>query len=513
MATNNPRYIKSLLAAMAPHPDVPNDIVAKGISLDSRTVQIGWLFLALAADSDARLKHLRQALAQGAVVVLFDSAKPLTKNEKTALQQAGVCGYAITGLSAKAGEIAARFYNHPSLSLTVIAITGTNGKTSVSHFIAQALAALDLPCGVIGTAGVGIIDNLQQSGMTTPDPVSLQAMLADFYHQSIKYVVIEASSHALDQGRLNSVAIDVATLTNLSRDHLNYHQGMAEYAAAKQQLFDFDSIQAAVINSSDDFGQILIAYLKNRADLSVSTYSSQSDATMYATDIASSIDGLSFKVSNHSQRTVITSPLIGRFNVDNLLAAASSLLAIGICFDDVVKSIQHCHAVAGRMEIYGTASQARVVIDFAHTADALTQSLQSLRLYLPVGGRLWCVFGCGGDRDAGKRPLMGHSAELYADNIVLTDDNPRSEPSNDIIDDILSGLEQPEQPYIESDRMLAITHAISSSTAGDIILVAGKGAEQYQEIAGVKYPVNDAQVVIKALQATDDEANLIVSAN
>ena len=504
--------LSTLLVGMLQDPSILDDINVLGMSLDSRQVQAGWLFFSLATDDSQRMQHMQQALSSGAAVVLFDNDQQLTEQEKLALAHTKIKAYPVKFLSNKIGEIAARFYGHPSLALTVIAITGTNGKTSVSQFVAQALESLDHACGVIGTLGVGRIDNLNDTGMTTPDPVTLQAILADFCQQSINYVVIEASSHALDQGRLNSITIDVAVLTNLSRDHLDYHQDMTGYATAKQQLFDFASVKTAVINQADDFGQILITDLKERDDITLLTYSSHSDmlmAAIQAKDIKTTIDGLHFNISSDFGSATITSPLLGTFNVDNLLATLASLLALDISFEQAINALSQCHAVEGRMQVYGGKKQPHVVIDFAHTPDALTQALQSLRCHLPSNGMLWCVFGCGGDRDTGKRTLMGHSAEINADKVVLTADNPRNEDNKDIVRDIVSDIADLTKIHIEHDRQSAISYAVSNAQSKDIVLVAGKGHEQYQEIAGVKNPFSDAKAVTKALQAANDESHLM----
>jgi len=384
-------------------------------------------------------------------------------------------------------------------------VTGTNGKTSVSQFIAQGLEAAGKPCGVIGTLGVGRLEALAESGMTTPDPVSIQAALAAFCHQSIEYVVIEASSHALEQGRLNSVAIDVAILTNLSRDHLDYHQDMASYADAKQRLFEFSSVKVAVINADDVFGQRLIETFTHKNDITVMTYSrTLTNTTLSANDIETSLNGLRFTLMNGANSGEIKSKVLGQFNIDNLLATAGSLLALNMSFVDVVNLVGQCAAINGRMQILGDADQVTVVIDFAHTPDALEKVLQSLRAHLPHQGQLWCVFGCGGDRDAGKRPLMGASAERYADHIVLTADNPRSEDNQAIVTAILGGIQSDQKTHIEHDRKQAITYAIRHAKSKDIVLVAGKGHEQYQDIAGVKQPFSDMTVVTQVLAAAND---------
>ena len=506
------KSLPELLVGMVRSPVVLQDINVTSIRLDSRQVQAGGLFLSLAHDIEQRQQYLQQALDLGAVVVLFDNKQSLTEQEVESLDQAKVPAYPIKNLLDKMSEIAARFYGHPSLALTIIAVTGTNGKTSVSQFIAQSLEFLGHACGVIGTLGVGRLDQLDDTGMTTPDPISLQAILAEFCHQDIHYVVIEASSHALDQGRLNSVAIDVAVLTNLSRDHLDYHQDMTGYAAAKSQLFNFASIKTAVINQADSLGQTLLTTLAGNDSLSLLSYSSDAEdvsVTLQAQEIQSDMDGLQFNVMSEFGSTKIHSPLLGQFNVDNLLATVTSLLAIGLTFDDAMTAIQHCHSVDGRMQRYGSKQQPQVVIDFAHTPDALTQTLQSLRFHLTPNSLLWCVFGCGGDRDVGKRALMGTSAELNADKVILTDDNPRSEDPDVIVSDILSGITDRQKIQIEHDRKLAITHAINSATVMDIVLVAGKGHEQYQEIARVRYPFNDADVVVKSLQTYRSNVDIL----
>lgn len=505
---NNIKLTK-LFKGLSSEQIVPDTKTVSSISLDSRTVMAGGLFLLLAKDSAQRLQFLQQAIEKGADVIAYDSEHVLLPTEQELCEQHNVKTYAIDHLSNNAGEIAARFYDYPSKTLTVIAITGTNGKTSVSQFIAQALEFLHMPCGVIGTLGVGRITDLKSTGMTTPDPVTLQSVLAEFKKQAINYVVIEASSHALEQGRLNSVEIDIAVLTNLSRDHLDYHSTMDSYARAKQRLFEFASINKAVINIDNEFGQTLIEQLDKTA-VKLLSYSSQAvkqknvDMHIQAVAISTKPEGLSFKIQNKLSDVDINSSLVGRFNVDNLLAATLVLLAVDIGYKQAIKAITHCHAVDGRMEVYGGNNQAQVVIDFAHTPDALTQALTSLKSHLTAKGQLWCVFGCGGDRDTGKRALMGTSVETYADKLVITADNPRSESNDAIVKDILSGINNMSNVHIEHDRQKAIIHAITAATTNDIVLVAGKGHEQYQEILGIKHPFSDAQVVTTALAAAND---------
>lgn len=504
MMTINKQSLSSLLAGMLSDPSILEDTLVAGISLDSRQIAAGYLFLSLSNDQTQRQTYLEQALASGASVVLYDLKHDLTSNEITALAKQNIAAYAIRNLAEKAGEIAARFYGHPSLALTIIAVTGTNGKTSVSQFIAQSLEALGLPCGIVGTLGIGRVNALTSTGMTTPDPVTLQAVLADFCQQDINYAVIEASSHALQQGRLNSVTIDVAVLTNLSRDHLDYHKNMDDYAAAKAQLFNFSSVKTAVINSDDDFGQRLIDSLSATGNMTVLTYGKQNEnADFYAENDQTTQQGLQFDLVYQNKAIAINSTLLGQFNIDNLLAMTASLSALAIPAKDIINVVGQCHSVDGRMQAYGSEQQTQLVVDFAHTPDALMQALTSLRSHVPTSGQLWCVFGCGGDRDKGKRPEMGRCAEQYADNIVLTDDNPRTESPVAIVNDILSGISTPEKIHIEHDRKKAISYAVSHAHSDDIVLVAGKGHEKYQQISGVKQPFSDVDIVLEMLAAND----------
>ncbi|MDC9725036.1 MAG: UDP-N-acetylmuramoyl-L-alanyl-D-glutamate--2,6-diaminopimelate ligase [Gammaproteobacteria bacterium] len=505
MITHN-HSLPMLLAGMLVDPSGLTDDTVTGISLDSREIKAGNVFLSLAKDDEQRINNLKQALAAKSSVILVDAKQTLTQQEHALLIQAKVNCHSIKNLADKAGEIAARFYGHPSLALTVIAVTGTNGKTSVSQFIAQGLESLGHACGVIGTLGVGRINNLQHTGMTTPDPVSMQKILANFCQQDIQYVVIEASSHALDQGRLNSITVDVAALTNLSRDHLDYHSDMASYSAAKSRLFDFSSVKTAVLNSRDSLGQSLIKVLEQRNNVDVLSYahSDSENTDLQANTIQMTREGMNFTLHSTFGTEQIQTSLIGEFNIDNLLATFACLLAVDISYEDAISALAQCRSVNGRMQRIADNKHAQVVIDFAHTPDALTQALISLQAHVSANGDVWCVFGCGGDRDIGKRALMGKAAEHYADKIVITDDNPRSEDSSSIVNDILSGMDHPEVVTVEADRKLAIAHAITHASATDIVLIAGKGHEEYQEIKGVKYTFSDRQVAEAILSAAND---------
>jgi UDP-N-acetylmuramoyl-L-alanyl-D-glutamate--2,6-diaminopimelate ligase len=496
----------SLLVGLVKNPAVIKNVEITSISMDSRHVEVGALFIAAAKQQQDRQSHISQAIYAGAKVILID------ETAVDEMQYESVQIIVLKELEGKVSEIAARFFGHPSLGQTIIAVTGTNGKTSVTQFIAQCIEHSGQACGVIGTLGTGRINALTETGMTTPDPIKVQEILAAFFKQSIHMVVIEASSHSLEQGRLNSVAVDVAVLTNLSRDHLDYHGDMASYAEAKKRLFRFDSVKTAVINAQDKVGQELMQELTRNKAIHVVSYGQNCNAAIAANDSKMTAKGMSFSLVKNTLSSKIESTLLGSFNIDNLLATASSLLAIGLPFEQVVIAIQKCHAAEGRMEVYSHHSQPTVVVDFAHTPDALTKALQSLKQHKPAQGQLWCVFGCGGARDVGKRPLMGTAVEKNADQIIITSDNPRNEDNDVIVKAILSGLENQDNVHIEHDRQVAIKYAIGNAKQHDMILVAGKGHEQYQEIKGIKKPHSDADTVKKALRAANDEHDALETA-
>lgn len=471
------------------------DIQVAAISMDSRDVMPDSLFIATAKQADVRQQHIDEAVIAGASIIILDA-------EHTADSSAPVLK--ITDLDQQISTIGDRFYGQPSKAMTIVAVTGTNGKTSVSQFIAQSLELVGKPCGVIGTLGVGRLSELRDTGMTTPNPLQLQQALAAMRDDGFKYVAIEASSHALAQGRLNAVAIDIAVLTNLSRDHLDYHGDMQAYAAAKQRLFTLPGIQTAIVNIDDNFGQTL--YEQQPANINWQSYSQQKLADWQATQLRFETTGLHFQLSSEATELPVTAGLLGRFNVDNLLATAVVLSALDIEPAEIAHCLSQLQPVSGRMQLMQAANSPAVVVDYAHTPDALAQALSAMRQHLNHQADLWCVFGCGGDRDRGKRPLMGTQAEQLASRLVLTDDNPRSESSDSIIADILSGLQQPQQAVIQPDRRQAIFYAVAGAANDDMVLVAGKGHEAYQEKQGHKQPFSDVAVVKEALLARQQHA-------
>lgn len=460
------------------------------ITSDSRKVQAGGLFLAYpGVKSDGR-DFIPQAIQAGATAVLWEqdgfnwNADWSVKNQ------------AVKGLKQQVGDIAAEHYGYPSTKLTMVGVTGTNGKTSVSQWVAQCLSFLGQKTAVLGTIGNGFIGELAETANTTPDAILLQGMLADYLQQGAKAVAMEVSSHGLDQGRVNGVAFDIAILTNLSRDHLDYHQTMEAYADAKKKLFDWPSLQMAILNADDAFGLSLAQSLK-QAGKSFLTYGI-GRGDICATDLKLSNDGLSMQVKTPKGDALLTASVLGRFNAYNVLAVLSSLLALDISLPEAIRSIAKITPVQGRMQQFGGAELPLVVIDYAHTPDALEKVLSTLKEQIAVPNKLICVFGCGGDRDTGKRPLMGGVAQKLADNVVVTSDNPRSEDPSDIIKQVMAGMSGVYA--VEPDREAAITMAVRAARKGDVVLVAGKGHEDYQEIAGVKYPFSDALVAQAALK-------------
>jgi UDP-N-acetylmuramyl-tripeptide synthetase len=461
------------------------------ITTDSRKVVSGALFLAYPGTHSDGRHYIAQAIAAGAAAVVWDS------NDFAWSADWQVPNIGVVGLKEQVAEIAAEYYGHPTQKLTMLGVTGTNGKTSVSQWLAQALTNLGQKTAVIGTIGNGFVDSQIAASNTTPDAVLLQQMLAGFVTQNAKAVAMEVSSHGLHQGRVNAVKFDVAVLTNLSRDHLDYHQTMEEYAAAKAQLFSWPSLRAAVVNADDAFGLSLLEKLQAQAK-PVLTYGLHAGDVRGA-DLQLLQHGLRMQVSTPQGDAILFAPVLGRFNAYNVLAVLSTLLALEISLTDAVAALANIKPVAGRMQQFGGDDKPLVVVDYAHTPDALDKVLATLREQVQGENQLICVFGCGGDRDAGKRPLMGEVAAKLADRVIVTSDNPRGEDPAQIIAQIEVGMHKPH--LTELDRAAAIQRAISEARAGDIVLLAGKGHEDYQEIQGLRTPFSDAAVAMAALNA------------
>ena len=401
-------------------------------------------------------------------------------------------------LGAHLGEIAARFYDHPARALKLIGVTGTDGKSSLVHFLAQATGG-----AMLGTIGYGRLDALEPASHTTPDPLRVQQYLARFRDAGIETVAMEVSSHALAQGRVAAVEYHIGVFTNLSRDHLDYHRDMEDYFLAKASLFA-RPLPVAVINIDDAHGRRLLDENRVHPKTRVIAVSSQNHAhpraalTLRARDIVLSPDGIAYTLETEAEQVAIQSGLLARFNVDNLLNTAACLLALGTPFAAIPAKLAALHGVPGRAERIGLGNGAAAIIDYAHTPAALANILQGVRAHVP--GKLWCIYGCGGDRDRGKRPLMAQAAEQYADAVVITDDNPRTENPADIIADSLRGMGHREKAWIKRPREEAICFVLPQLEAGDAVVIAGKGHEDYQILGTTKHHYSDQETVRTWLQ-------------
>jgi UDP-N-acetylmuramoyl-L-alanyl-D-glutamate--2,6-diaminopimelate ligase len=467
---------------------VPDQVI-DGIELDSRHIRPGQAFIAVAGASTHGMKYAAQAQARGAAVVIHDGLAKVPALD--------IPDVAVPGLGSYLSSLGARFYHNPSAHLTVAGVTGTNGKTSTAHYIAQSWQRVSGDSGLIGTIGWGPMKSLRAAEMTTPDPISLQAMLSACVDEGVEQVAMEVSSHALAQGRCDDVAFDVAVFTNLSRDHLDYHGTMEAYAAAKRRLFFDCHPRFAVINKDDPEGKYLLQNVGNGTE--VFSYGTNGSSELRGSVLQMDSMGMTLSLASPWGGGEIRTGLMGAFNLSNLLAAAGTLALLGMPWSQVLHQLEIMRAVPGRMNcISGEPGQPVVVVDYAHTPDALEQALRALRAHLY--GRLVCVFGCGGERDSGKRPMMAKVAESLADRIVLTTDNPRGEDPGVIFQEMIAGLNDRTAVQVVEDRAAAIRQAIMECSSGDIILVAGKGHEAWQEKNGRKIPFSDEAEVHAALE-------------
>lgn len=465
---------------------------------DSRLVTPGDAFIAWpGAAADGRA-FLADARARGACACLVEASGA----EHFDLAGDGIA--TLPGLKKATGEIAAAWYAHPSRAMPVVAFTGTNGKTSSAWWLADALSKYELlalyPCALVGTLGMGFLPELQETGLTTPDPVRLQAGLRALLDGGARSCAMEASSIGLAEHRLAGLDIAVAVFTNFSQDHLDYHGSMDAYWAAKRSLFNWPGLQAAVVNIDDSNGAALHAELTNRQALDLWSVSQTQPARLTASQVRATSDGLHCLISEGLESLALQTSLVGQYNIDNLLGVLASLRALGVPLGQAVRACEDLRPVPGRMERLAHAGKPLVAVDYAHTPDALAKALQALQpLARQRGGRLWCVFGCGGDRDAQKRPLMGAAAQRHADCVLVTSDNPRSEDPVAIIDHILQGTQTDSLLRSEPDRAAAIALALAEADITDVVLIAGKGHEAWQEIAGARHPFSDLEHARAAL--------------
>ncbi len=462
------------------------------LTTDSRLVKHGSVFLAYPGSARDGRAFIAEAIARGAAAVLW---------EQSGFEWGAgwdVPNLAIEDLKGRSSEIAGLVYGDPSAKLWMVGVTGTNGKTSVAQWIAQALDGLGRRAAVLGTLGNGFVGERAETKNTTPDPVVLQRELADYVRRGAKVAAMEVSSHGLDQGRTAGIKFDVAVFTNLTRDHLDYHGTMEAYAEAKYRLFNARGVGRAVINVDDGWGRRFADRLRE-SPVDVIGYG-QEGGRLRACGIAQDEAGLRFRVESEWGAGEVAVPMLGTFNVLNLLAVIATLLASGVELAAALAAVAKLKPAPGRLERLGGGAAPLVAIDYAHSPDALEKALDALRPIVAAERRLFCVFGCGGDRDAGKRPIMGEAAARLADHVIVTSDNPRGEDSQAIIEQILAGVLDGSVESI-ADRQVAIFTAIHQARPGDVVLVAGKGHETYQEIAGVRHPFSDAEVALAALEA------------
>lgn len=466
-----------------------SDPLIRELTLDSRNVRPGDLFLAVpGAKVDGR-DHIADALKRGAAAVAYEV------QGATVLPITDAPLIPVKGLIAQLSDIAGRFYGEPSRLLDLVGVTGTNGKTSVTQLVAQALDLLGQHCGLIGTLGTGFHGALQSGRLTTPDPLAVQSTLNDLKKAGARAVAMEVSSHALEQGRVAALAFDIVVMTNLSRDHLDYHGSMEAYKAAKAKLFAWSNLRCRVVNLDDDFGRELA--VEERESRLISYSLKDPSATLFCREATFDDDGVRAVLVTPQGEHMLRSRLLGRFNLSNMLAAVGTLLAMDHPLDEILKVTAKLEGPVGRMQRLGGGSKPLVVVDYAHTPDALEKVLEALRPH--ARGRLTCLFGCGGDRDRGKRPLMAKVAERLADRVIVTDDNPRTEDPQAIFADIRPGFAQAGAVEFIAGRGEAIARVIADAGVDDVIILAGKGHEDYQEINGERDDFSDLVEAEKAL--------------
>ncbi|HUP30810.1 MAG TPA: UDP-N-acetylmuramoyl-L-alanyl-D-glutamate--2,6-diaminopimelate ligase [Usitatibacter sp.] len=461
------------------------------LTADSRAVKMGSIFVAYPGTLRDGRDFISEAVARGAAAVIYERAG-FRWDDRWDVPNLG-----IENLRSRVSEIAGHVYGNPSESLWMAGVTGTNGKTSVSQWIASASDALGRRSAVIGTIGNGLVGERVEAKNTTPDPIVLQRLLSEYLRRGAHAAAMEVSSHGLDQGRVAGIKFDCAVFTNLTRDHLDYHGSMEAYAEAKYALFAARGLKHAVINVDDEWGE-RFAHRLAGGPIEVIPFGMRPEARLRAGAVRLSEAGVRFIVEGDWGRGEVNAQVLGAFNVSNLLAVIGALIAEGISLEEALGAVSALAPVPGRLERLGGRTLPLVVVDYAHTPDALEKALAALRPAVAAGHKLVCVFGCGGDRDPGKRALMGAAVAKLADQVVVTSDNPRGEDPHAIIEQILEGLPGPDVEAIE-DRQVAIFSAVHHARAGDVVLLAGKGHETYQEIAGVRHPFSDSEVAAAAL--------------
>jgi UDP-N-acetylmuramoyl-L-alanyl-D-glutamate--2,6-diaminopimelate ligase len=494
-AAPHARSLRELLAGFA---ELPRDVEVSDLTQDGRAARRGSAFLAVRGTVDHGLNYAPQAVANGASAVLWEPAP----HARVPDLPSEIVVAPVARLREHASAIAARFFEEPSAHLSVAGITGTNGKTTCAYLLAQALELAGRAAAYMGTIGNGRPGRLTASALTTGDAITVQRTLADLRAGGARNVAMEVSSHAIDQSRVAAVRFRTAAFTNLTRDHLDYHGTMENYGATKARLFTLESLQSRVVNVDDAFGRQLAMDARGKGRLVVTSRGHQTrvrdhDGFVRAMHVSLTSRGIELEFDSSWGAGAITCPLVGDFNVDNLLTVTAILLDWEVPLDQVLDALARVHAAPGRMQTFGGGHVPLAVVDYAHTPDALQKALTAARAH--AAGRLIVVFGCGGDRDPGKRPLMGGIAADLADDIVITDDNPRTESPQAIADGIAAGIPSGKPFRIQLDRARAIREAIGAANERDVVLVAGKGHEDYQVYGEERRPFSDQQVVAAAL--------------
>ncbi|PJG85571.1 UDP-N-acetylmuramoyl-L-alanyl-D-glutamate--2,6-diaminopimelate ligase [Conservatibacter flavescens] len=485
------RRLRSILAGQLP------DISLHSMTLDSRAVTHGCLFVAIKGHQVDGRSFIPQAIEKGAAAVLSDTDDVQQHGQIQMCQNVPIIAF--YQLAERLSEIAGLFYGMPSHQLTLVGVTGTNGKTTISQLLAQWTQLLGHKSAVMGTIGNGLFGQIKEAQNTTGSAIEIQSSLSDFVKLGADFAAIEVSSHGLIQHRVEALRFAAGIFTNLSRDHLDYHGTMDAYAAAKKRLFSELETIHKIINADDEIGRKWLKELPDGIAVSCQPdFIPMQKKWLKVTALTFNQGGVHIKFDSYWGNGELQSPLIGAFNVSNLLLVMATLLALGYRLEDLLNTVNQLTGVCGRMEMFTASDKPTAIVDYAHTPDALEKAIEAARLHCP--GQLWCVFGCGGDRDAGKRPLMGAIAERLADQVIITDDNPRTENPERIIEDILAGLQSPQSAHVIHGREKALQFALKSAVKNDVVLVAGKGHEDYQIIGTKKSFFSDREILQTLLQ-------------
>jgi UDP-N-acetylmuramoyl-L-alanyl-D-glutamate--2,6-diaminopimelate ligase len=504
-STNIPGMaLSELLSGFALQDPVPSIRISDIVS-NSANVTTNSAFIALPGIKSNGIDYAIDAVKAGAVAVIYDASDEYSLQRIPLLsKQVETHWIGVDHLERANGHIVSRFFGDPGQAMTIIGITGTDGKSSVTHLVTQALTRIGKSCASIGTLGYGIGNHLTPDSLTTPDAVSLQSRLHQFQLQRCEYVVMEVSSHALEQYRVNGCDFDIAVLTNLGRDHLDYHGDQDSYAAAKARLFHDFQLSGRVVNVDDSFGQQISESVEKESLLRYSVESEgkcEAEIRLIANDL--SANGQNIRAATPLGEVTAVTALLGHFNVENTLACIATLVALGLDHNQLELAVKDLKPIPGRMEKFaGKPASTAAVIDFAHTEQALRACLGACREH--TSGLLWCVFGCGGDRDQGKRSGMGRAVEELADRVIVTDDNPRNESPEKIVSEILAGMKRPGQACVVHNRQAAIEYALSQAAPEDLVVIAGKGHEQEQIVGNERRPFSDRHVVSRILQVSHD---------